>query len=292
MRSKPKSESAATGAALAPSSVDPGAAEFRLIPVELLLEPLTAARETFDEAKLAELMESVRAVGILLPLIVDPEGDKYRVHAGHRRLIVARALHLPSVWCRVRLPGTISGEAVKVHENYFREDLNPAEEARFLNSLLASECGGDCDKLVALVKRPRDYVEGRLILLRGDTRVLDALAAGTIAIGVAHELNKIIDPARRMMYLDAAMTGGASVRTVREWRIQGNLDDGNTPAPIAGVGDAGLNQAAPQEYRMECFLCHSDEDKHEMDFVHVHRSCRRIFLRSFEQPPVAAPGER
>lgn len=262
------------------------------IPIGLLLEPDIAARETFDETKLEELIESIKAVGIINALVVQQEGTRYRVIAGHRRMVAARAAGLLNVPCRVSSAGGPSLESLKAHENYFREDLNPAEEARYLGKLLEAQCKGDVDNLVQLVKQSRDYLEGRLILLRGDPLVLDALAGATISIGVAHELNKMIDPQRRAMYLDAAQQGGASVRMVREWRIQGNLADGINAAGLPAV-DGGENPIKHIEpYVMRCFLCQSDEEKHDMEVIYIHRSCQRVMMRQQQHGAVAPPSER
>lgn len=273
-------------------SNDPYASEDQLIPIDLLLEPELAARENFDETKLGELIDSIRAIGIINALVVKPEGRHYRVIAGHRRLICARAAGLQFIKCKVWSEGGPSPEAIKAHENAYREDLNPAEEARYFGRLLETECGGDVDNLVKLVKQARDHIEGRLLLLQGDSTVLAALSASAISIGVAHELNRIIDPPRRAMYLDAAMLGGASVRMVREWRVQGNLADGVNGAGLPAVEGAANPISHIQPYRMECFLCQSDEDKHELEVIYVHRSCRRVMLRQAETGAVAPPSER
>jgi ParB/RepB/Spo0J family partition protein len=225
-------------------------------------------------------MDSIRAIGeIMEPLIVHPEDAFFRVDAGHRRLLCARALKLALVPCLIRHNSKISGEALKLHENYFREDLNAAEEARYLSGLLEAECGGDVDRLVELVKRPRDYVEGRLILMQGDPAVLEALAGSVLSIGVAHELNRVEDPSRRQMLLEAAAQGGATVRMVRDWRIQGNFQDAEMRGVENGIPPPATPAPAPEPYRMECFLCGGTGDAWELEMLHVHKSCRAVAAR-------------
>ena len=238
-----------------------------------------AARETFDEVKLEELIESITAVGIINALVVKPVGARFEVIAGHRRLICAKAVGLPLVKCRVWANGGPSPEAIKAHENYFREDLNPAEEARYLGRVLETECGGDVDNLVAMVRQSRPYVEGRLILLQGDPTVLDALSAGLVSIGVAHELNKVQDASRRAMYLEAATAGGASVRMVRDWRVQGNAMDATARGDTAAADDQVNPIAHIEPYVMRCFACKSSEDVHEMEVTYLHKTCRRMIER-------------
>src|SRR5713101_9360677 len=116
---------------------------FRRVETARVLPPLNPARETFSEEALADLVASIPVVGIINPLTVEQEGENFRVHAGHRRLVAAQALSLPVVPCMIYAPGCAPGTAIKHHENKARESLNPAEEARYFHRVLESECGGD-----------------------------------------------------------------------------------------------------------------------------------------------------
>lgn len=256
------------------------ATEFRQIGVALLLDPLRPARETFDDDKLFELIESIREVGVLEPLLVEEEGQNFRVWAGHRRLTAARAAGLTMVPCRVYSPGTFSGHALMHHENKFREDLNPAEEARHFLELLESQAAGDVDKLCSIVKERREYVEARLLLVQGDPTVFRALMDSAISIGVAQELNRINDPARRSMYLESAMQNGASVRMVRDWRIRGNAQDAvMSGQPAAGNPTDFQPVPAAEPDKMQCYICESAKDAHDLRILYVHDSCARAMQR-------------
>jgi len=250
----------------------------RLIDTGLIDEPDNAARSTLDETRLQDLILSIQAVGLIEPLVVVPTGRRFRVLAGHRRLIACRALKLKQVPCIVRAPGEISGEAVTVHENAYREDLNAAEEARYFGQLLKSQCEGDVDKLCTLTRQTRNYVESRLLLLAGDARVLEALAGNVISMGVAQELNRFQDGARRLVYLDAAIQGGATVRTVKDWR---RMDDGLAPAFPVNLEDqpaAGVAIQRPVQLTLFCLICEGTEDVHDMELFYVHRYCRKAVL--------------
>ena len=253
--------------------------QFKHIAVADLLEPDIAARSTMNPHALCELKESIEQVGIIEPLVVSPEDGKYRVRAGHRRLIAARELGLVEVPCVIRRDSDISHRAITAHENAVREDLNPAEEARYFKELLELDCGGDCIVLAQLLRRPQRYVEDRLMLLAGDALVFEAMAAGLIGPGVAQELNKVLDPSRRAMYLDAAAKGGATIAMVRNWRVQGNLQD----AMLAGATSAQVEWTAPRASApepMRCTLCGGSEDAYEMMIMYVHRGCARYVERT------------
>lgn len=288
----PPSKRGAPSAAQTRQPTSSPACDFRRLETAKLLEPLNPARQTFDEVKLKELIASIRELGVIEPIIVTPEGDKYRVHAGHRRLIAGRALQLDAFPCMVYKSKTGLAEALKSHENRIREDLNAGEEARYFHDLLESQCEGDVDKLCELVKSRRGYVEQRLLLFSGDERVYKALCDGVITIGVAEELNKIHESARRMMYLDAAMQGGASVRMVRDWRINGNMMDQLHPQlPGSTSGNVAQIQGEQEIDPTSCYLCHSSTDRHEMEILYVHRSCARVFERIPREEPKSTEGQ-
>ena len=247
----------------------------RMISTEKIRPPKNPSRETMDEAKLQELIDSIALLGLIEPLVVEPEGELFYVLAGHRRFVACQALALPEIPCVVRKPSNIAGEAITAHENAFREDLNPGEEAKYFAGLLDTSCGGDTDVLAAKVGYSRQYVEGRLALIAGDSQVFDALLKGSIAIGVAVELNKVRDHGMKLVYLDSCLRGGASVTLVREWRIKANLLYGdNLPTP----GDqppAGVVTLPAPQLTMACFFCGSDQEVYAMELVYLHRFCKR-----------------
>lgn len=252
------------------------AAEF--VKTELIDEPTTAARATFDEDKLNELITSIGTVGLLEPLIVKPTGKRYRVLAGHRRLIACRALGFKEILCIIWTSDTLPGEAVTSHENAFREDLNAAEEAHYFGELMRTLCGNDVDRLCKQVQQSRAYVEARLILLAGCQKTLEALARQEISIGVAQELNRIPEYARRMVYLDAAIKGGATTRLVKQWRINDVALAGCRAEDIVNSQPEGVAIQKPYETTLICCVCHSAEEPYNMEILYVHRFCRKATL--------------
>jgi len=252
-------------------------APYREIPVALIDPPALAIRETFDPAAMEELTQSILAVGILQPLVVEERGGRYRILAGHRRYVAAGRAGLHTVPAVVRNTTAISGVAVTSHENAFREDVNPAEEARYLAQVLEQECQGDVDRLCELTRQGRSYVEGRLLLLTGDPDVFEALRARRLSMAVARELNRVKDRGYRMMYLDAAIRGGATARIVQEWRIQSEAMAAAT-APEPGDGSNQYTMLPPPVTVMRCVCCESDDEPWGMELIPMHRRCRQIFL--------------
>ena len=248
------------------------------LPLGLVDDPERPSRESFDEEKLQELIASIRDAGLIQPISVEVAGDRYRVLAGHRRLIACRALGMPMIRARVYPAGTSLAAVVQVHENAIREDLNPAEEATWWWELLERECHGDTNELAGLLKLSRQHVERRLALKTGDEDVFAALGQGLIAAGVAEELNRITDRSRRVMYLDAAVKGGATRALIRQWRQQGETFDALQVA--AGAVAEALPEtswpAAPS--RLVCELCDQGVETGAIEMMYVHRHCRRSMI--------------
>jgi ParB family chromosome partitioning protein len=251
---------------------------YREIPLELIDEPAQAIRETMDLPALEDLTQSIRDVGVLQAISVEQQGGRFRILAGHRRFVAAGRAGLKAIPAVLRDTTEISGQAVTVHENAYREDVNPAEEARYLAQLLEQECGGDVDRLCKLTRQARSYVEGRLLLLTGDPDVFEALRQRRISMAVSRELNKVTDRGYRMMYLDAAIRGGATARIVQEWRIQANLAAPVEAPPVMPGENQYTGLPAPVT-SMTCVCCNSAEEPWNMELIPVHRRCRGMFLQ-------------
>lgn len=254
-------------------------------------EPPLPIRMAMDEAKLAELSESMATTGLLQPIavvqrvtyydanendydskpanIITEEAVRYEIIAGHRRFIAASRLGWAKIRCVVYQPGDINTRAAMLAENIHREDLSAAEEAVWFAQLLETDAPSEAELCTVVHKSP-DYVGDRLRLLRGDPEVFHAVRERTIKFSVARELNKCKSDDLRRVYLDSAIRGGTNARTVAQWVANANA----TPAPSPPNGaDASppQEQTAPAPFTPTCFFCGGSHDPHNMESVYVHR---------------------
>jgi ParB/RepB/Spo0J family partition protein len=253
--------------------------EQREIRLQLIDEPKTPERETMEPEYLADLASDIKECGLIKPLIVKPVGKRFEVVAGHRRLLACRIIEYSPVPCRVIVNGVVDPVSILVSENAHTEAVNAVEEARFYERLLNAQCKHDVDLLCIKVRRRREFVEDRLLLLRGSPNVLNALHRKEISIAVARELNKVTDPNRLLLLLDVAVNQGASAARVAQWRR-----DADQMGPVFGPDDpANFPQDTSAEtvkpFQMECMFCQGTEDPHLMDLVYLHKPCRNILLR-------------
>lgn len=248
--------------------------EFRNIPIDLIDDPQAPVRETMDEVALRELVESVGVCGLIEPLVVKDNNDRYEVVAGHRRRIACQIAGLQIVPCMIRRKRRVSDLAIMIHENAFREDMNPIEEARFYARALTEEAENDVDKLCSMLKRSRNHVEGRLVLLLGHATVVAALEQGRIPIAIAHSLNRLKNVALLPQLLDAAVNQGANTKAISQWvreadqlpTIEIAAVDPNDPA--AG-GAATIPCQVPH-----CIFCDQETRAHMMTMFWLHPWCK------------------
>jgi ParB family chromosome partitioning protein len=111
--------------------------EYRDLPVSWIVESPNNPRTRFNEATLAELAASIKAQGVLQPLLVRPVNeDTFEVVAGARRLRAARLAEISTVPVRVVQMSDSAALEATVVENLQRENIHPLEEARGLRFIL------------------------------------------------------------------------------------------------------------------------------------------------------------
>jgi ParB family chromosome partitioning protein len=187
---------------------------------------------------------------------------------------------LKFVPCIIKVGGAVDALAIMVAENSHREEVNPVEEGRFYQRVLVEMCGNDVDVLCQKVRRNRDFVEGRLLLLSGYPSVVDALQENQISLAVARELNKVRQPNQLMLLLDTAIRQGATARTVAEWRKQLNADEDLQVLSTAAAADAGNGAVSMPAFQQLCFFCADGDDPHLMVTVHMHKPCLKNVRRA------------
>lgn len=257
--------------------------EHREIPLVDVDEPDAATRQRIDPAKIDELAASMVSNGQLQPGGVVPNGERFTVIYGHRRLLACRKLGVPFYSAYVYPSSTDAMLGAQLDENVIREDLTPVEEAYWFAQLMDA-LGEGTDALAARLHKTRDYVERRLNLLKGDGRVLEALADGAITIGVAEVLNTIKEPGPTGYLLDAALrthpTRQTVLQWVAEWKAAGAQSVAITPAPDPDAPPSPESLAPPAPC---CAFCGDSEEPWTMKFEWVHSHCQRARNRMLEQ---------
>ena len=183
-------------------------------------------RQIFDEEALAELVHSIRELGLLQPIVVrriESTDTPFEIVAGERRWRAAQIAGLDRIPAIVR--ETADDELLReaLMENLHRAQLNPLEEAAAYAQLLA-DFGGTQEELAARVGRSRPQVANTIRLLRLPPAVQRRVASGVLSAGHARALLALEDPAAMERLAERIVAEGLSVRSVEEIVLVG--DDG------------------------------------------------------------------
>ncbi len=171
---------------------------------EVSIEKITAnpyqPRKTFNEASIEEMARSVREHGIVQPLLVTRQGDKFRLIAGERRFRAAKKAGLTTVPVVIKELAH-EGDLLQIAliENIQREDLNPMEEAVAYEQL-HQEFGLTQEEISKKVGKERSTVANFLRLLRLPEKVKKRVAAGELSMGHARAL-LAVDSAKKQEVL-------------------------------------------------------------------------------------------
>ncbi len=153
-------------------------------------------RKKFDEKKLAELTASVKAHGVLTPILVrevDHADYKFQIIAGERRFRASKAAELEEIPARILKTNDLQLLEIGLIENVQREDLNAMEEAEGYQALM-SRFGKTQETVAESVGKSRAHVANMLRLLNLPESVRDHLRAGDITAGHARAALASDDP--------------------------------------------------------------------------------------------------
>lgn len=161
--------------------------ELRELALDQLIPGPHQPRQHFDEAALAQLAESIRAQGVVQPLVVRASGRHFEIVAGERRWRAAKLAGLKVVPVIIRTLEEREAMAVALVENIQRADLNPLEESAALRKLI-DECGLTHEQCAQAVGRSRTQVSNLLRLAELDPLVQNAVREGRLSLGHAKVL--------------------------------------------------------------------------------------------------------
>ncbi len=217
-------EPAAPSADAGPATVS--GAYFAEVPLDAITPNPRQPRVVFEEEALAELVHSLREVGLLQPVVVRPLGaDRYELIMGERRWRAAREAGFTAIPAIVRETGDDDLLRDALLENLHRSELNPLEEAAAYDQLL-QDFGCTHDELAGRIGRSRPQISNTLRLLKLPPPVQRRVAAGVLSAGHARALLGLDDPDAQERLASRIVSEGLSVRSVEEV-----VSLGGDPAP-------------------------------------------------------------
>ena len=214
---RPKEKRPALGRGLSAILPPPEAGSETVLRVSVAkIDPNPAQpRQHFGEDSLQQLATSIRADGVLQPVLVRPDGERYTLIVGERRLRAARRAGLDTVPAIVRDIAADRLLEVTLIENIQRQDLNPIEIALALERMLA-DLHLLQHELAERTGMSRSSVANHLRLLKLPTRVLAEVRDGNLRMGHARALLALDTDGQKEALAERAVAEGMSVRQVEE----------------------------------------------------------------------------
>ncbi len=172
-------------------------------------------RKHFDEAKLEELAESLKAHGLIQPVIVRETDDGYEIVAGERRWRAAAKAGLQTIPCVVKDLTDEENLFAALIENTQREDLNAIEEAQAYSEMV-EQYGLTQEQISKSVGRSRPYIANSLRLLGLPEEIRAMVISGSLSGGHARTLAAIDDEDLQKKLANKAKDGKMSVRSLEK----------------------------------------------------------------------------
>jgi len=206
---------AATPAAPAAPAVPDGLPGYREIAVAQVEPNPYQPRKEFAEEALADLVESIRAEGLLQPIVVRPVGDRFQLIAGERRWRAFQKLAIKTIPARVMTSSDASSASLALIENLQRADLNPIEEAHGYASLIR-DFDLTQDAAAQRVGKGRATVANSLRLLGLEGELQGYVGKGMLSVGHAKVLLGVEHGPERLVLARRTLEQGLSVRALEE----------------------------------------------------------------------------
>ena len=219
----PGQEGTSTGSPSAPESAAPesglqpvAGAYFAEIPLAQITPNRVQPRQVFDEDALAELVHSIREVGLLQPIVVRRTGvEAYELVMGERRWRAAQEAGLEAIPAIVRETEDNDMLRDALLENLHRSQLNPLEEAAAYAQML-EDFGCTHEELASRIGRSRPQISNTLRLMRLSPAVQRRVAAGVLSAGHARALLAVEDADLQDRLAQRVVAEGISVRGLEE----------------------------------------------------------------------------
>jgi len=192
-----------------------GLTGYREVPVAKVEPNPYQPRKEFHDDALADLVESIRAEGLLQPIVVRTVGDHFQLIAGERRWRAFQKLGIKSIPARVMTSSDASSASLALIENLQRSDLNPIEEAHGYASLIR-DFDLTQDAAAQRVGKGRASVANSLRLLALEAELQAYVGKGMLSVGHAKVLLGVEGSAERLVLARRTLEQGLSVRALEE----------------------------------------------------------------------------
>ncbi len=196
------------------------------ISVDLIVKNKNQPRSKFDKKSLKELAESIKEKGVLQPILVRAQGEKYEIIAGERRFLAAKMANLEYIPAIVKELGDEESAEIALIENLQRENLNPVEEALAYKGLM-DKFGYTQETLAKKVGKERTTISNTIRLLSLPDEIIEMLKNGDLSAGHARAILSLSDNSSRLEMAKKIKSKKMSVRDAEKAAKKENGTDSN-----------------------------------------------------------------
>lgn len=185
-------------------------------------------RKVFDEEKLEELAVSIKAHGLIQPVILRKAEKGFEIVAGERRWRACRKAGIKEIPCIVKELTDEQNMLMAIIENMQREDLNPIEEAEGLNQMITS-FGMTQEQVSKSVGKSRPYITNSLRILKLPKQIQDMVSQGVLTTGHAKAIAGISESEKQIKVAEYVVKEELSVRETEKLIKEENDAKKKTP---------------------------------------------------------------
>jgi len=223
------------------------------ISLDLVDEPAGIIRMDIDPDGIEELAQSISEIGLLQPILLAVNGDRYELVFGHRRWLACKKLGLSSVRSIVRVMSQAEIGIARATENISRSDLTPLEEAATYRNLI-DQYGLSLEQVAKKMAKTPGTIKRRMDILKMPPQLQKAVHSKQVSISVAEQLWTIADMTDLDYYLTFAVDGGCTKEVARTWAKDWKDKKRHQENPGIEGGEARA-PSEPRPVYVSCDLC-------------------------------------
>lgn len=246
---------------------------YKEIPLHLIFPPLHMVRMSIDPDSIKELSEDIQRNGLLQPLVVKPDGEKYEIIAGHRRYLAMTRVGITKCMCNVKDVDAKDVAIFRACENLSRVDMTPIEEGRAYADL-RKDFNMTYEEISQRTGKSPGVVKRRSDLLQMSEEFIAAIHSGKVSVGVAEALNMIQDATAKSYYLSCAVDNGITVTVARQWKTEFELQQTHKANDIM-PGDSIPSVFLDRKTFVACDTCGKPEDINAMKMLRACPCCMK-----------------
>lgn len=248
------------------------------IDLEKIDEPKGTIRLEIDPGEVTSLAESIRAIGLLVPINVRPDAERFEIVDGHRRYLAFKELGRKRIRCLVGDYSDVDCAVARASANLGRVDLSVVEEAAIYSDLVSTH-HLTIKEIGRLFGQSGGVVKRRLDLLKMPPQLQRAVHLKQISYSVAEELWSLGDINAIDYFLGFAIDHGATQTVVRGW-VKDRRDEQRRAAAGNVEGGGDRSPSEPRPVYVACDLCKGPMEVGSESTFRTCESCSKVILEA------------